>query len=80
MLDVEHDCSEVFASVGCIPQEVCKMKRHNLHPSMWGGLVPPCGGPGKLIPPGWGVRGLAVPRWGFGGSAPQAKNRCKIAL
>ncbi len=45
-----------------------------------GGTCSPRGGPRGPIPPGWGVRGPAVPRRGLGGSAPEAKNRCKFAL
>ena len=48
MLYVEHDCSEVFVSVGCIPQEVCTP----LHAGgVLGGLVPSVG---FKRPPGGG--------------------------
>ncbi len=50
--------------------------RKFVHPSTWGGAggdLSPLRGFGGLIPPGWRVLGL-------GGSAPEAKNRCKISL
>ena len=52
---MEHDCSEVFVSAGCIPQEVCT-------PLYVGG----CGG--DLSPP-WGSGGADPPRLGGPGAS-----------
>jgi len=77
LLRVEHDCSKVFVSAGCIPQEVlytppCRGVR--------GGLVPPMGVWRGRSPPRLGAPGTSDPPAGLGGSAPEAKNSCKIAL
>jgi len=77
-LGVEHDYLEVFVSVGCISQEVCTP----LHAGGCGGdlLPPPCGGARGLIPLARGSGGQQSLGWGFKGRAPEAKNKCKIAL
>ena len=73
---MEHDCSEVFVSAGCIPQEVCTP----LHEGGCGGDLSPPRGSGGADPPRLrGPRASGSPVR-VEGSAPEAKNRCKIAL
>ena len=75
MLGVEHDFhldSEILVLAGCIPQENCT-------PLQRGGLVPLVGSRG-VDPLAGGSGGQRSPGGGFGGSALEAKNRCKISL
>jgi len=76
MLGVEHDCSEVFVSAGCIPQEVCTP----LHVGGCRGDFSPLWGSRGPIPPDGGSWGQGSLGRGFKGSAPEAKNRFKISL
>ena len=62
---MEHDCSEVFVSARCIPQEVLYTppRGGDLSPPQGsGGADPPrLGGPGASGPPA-GVLGAATPK------------------
>ena len=78
---MEHDCSEVFVSAGCIPQEVCTP----LHAGgCGGGLVPPAGVQGARSPPAGGSGGQQSPGGGSGAAPPKLKTDvnlpCKIIV
>ena len=76
-MGVEHDSSEVFVLPRCIPEEVFTP----LHVGgCEGDLFPPQGFEGADPPPNWGSKSQQSHDEGFRDSAPEAKNKCKIAL
>jgi hypothetical protein len=67
---VEHDCSEVFVSAGCIPQEVLYTPPRG---GARGGLVPPAGVRGGRSPPAGGSGSQRSPGGGSGAAPPKLK-------
>ena len=72
LLGVEHDCSEVFVSAGCIPQEVCTP----LHTG--GDLCPPRGSEGADPTRLGGPRASGPPTGVLGPAPPKLKTDVKL--
>ena len=75
---MEHDCSKVFVSAECIPQEVLYTPPRG--GGAGGDFPPPAAIRGGRSPLAGGFGGDRFPGGGLRGSAPEAKNKCKIAL